>query len=143
MEPLPGRPYPLGATPRDGGTNFAVASDIALGMVLCLFDAAGREVQVPMQDVDAGVWHCFVPGVGAGQAYGYRAQGPYAPPRGWRCNPHKLLLDPYTRATTGSVSFGAEVLGYAVDNPDLPSTLDSVDHTMRSLVVDPSFAWSE
>ena len=72
---LPGRPFPLGATVRDGGTNFAVASATADGMLLCLFDERGAETQIPLLDCDAGVWHGFVPGVGAGQAYGYRADG--------------------------------------------------------------------
>ena len=68
---LPGSHYPLGATVTDTGTNFAVASEVADGMVLCLFDAAGTETQIPLRDYDAGVWHVFVPGVGAGQAYGF------------------------------------------------------------------------
>ncbi|HEY1293010.1 MAG TPA: glycogen debranching protein GlgX [Chloroflexota bacterium] len=145
MDALPGTAFPLGATPRAGGTNFAVMSDIATGMVVCLFDADGRETQVPLQDRDAGVWHGFLPGVGPGQMYGYRALGPYDPARGFRCNPTKLLLDPYAKATSGSVKFGPEVLGYAVDDPDpdQPSGLDSAAHTMRSLVVDPSYPWRD
>jgi isoamylase len=79
---LPGSHFPLGATVSDAGTNFAVASGAADGMVLCLFDETGAETQVPMRDYDAGVWHAFVPGVRAGQAYGYRATGPYDPARG-------------------------------------------------------------
>src|SRR5262249_13809683 len=125
METLPGNPFPLGAAPGDGGTNFAVMSDLATGIDLCLFDSYGRETRLPLQDRDANVWHAFVPGVTPGQMYGYRALGPYDSSRGWRCNPHKLLLDPYTRATTGSVRFGPEVLGYDIENPDEPSTLDS------------------
>jgi glycogen operon protein len=141
MEVLPGSPFPLGATPRDGGTNFAIASNVATGVVLCMFDADGHETQVPLLDYDAGVWHGFVPGIGPGQAYGYRALGPYDPSRGWRCNPHKLLLDPYAKATTGSVTFGPEVLGYAIDDPDQMSTLDSAGNTMRSLVADTTYTW--
>lgn len=91
MEALPGTAFPLGATARAGGTNFAVMSDIATGMVLCLFDAAGRETQIPLLDRDAGVWHGFIPGVGPGQMYGYRALGPYDPSRGLRCNPTSTL----------------------------------------------------
>ena len=89
---LPGNGFPLGATVSDGGTNFAVASGVADGMLLCLFDAAGAETRIPMRDYDAGVWHVFVPGIGAGQEYGYRATGPYDPARGVRCNP-----DPVSR----------------------------------------------
>ena len=140
---LPGSPFPLGATPGDGGTNFAVASGVADAMTLCLFDDTGTETQIPLQDYDAGVWHGFVPGAGAGQAYGYRVAGPYDPARGIRCNPAKLLLDPYARSISGEVAFGPEVLGYAVDNPDAPSTLDSAGHMPRSLVVDEKFQWTD
>jgi isoamylase len=142
--PLPGSQFPLGATVRDGGTNFAVASGVADGMVLCLFDEAGTETRVPLLDYDAGVWHAFLPGVGAGQAYGYRATGPYDPVRGVRCNLAKLLLDPYARALRGTVAFGPEVLGYpAGGDPDAASTLDSAGHVPRSLVVDEAFSWSD
>jgi isoamylase len=102
IETLPGSHFPLGATVSPTGTNFAVASGAADGMMLCLFDRAGTETQIPIRDYDAGVWHAFVPGVTAGQAYGYRATGPYAPARGVRCNPAKLLLDPYARALSGT-----------------------------------------
>jgi glycogen operon protein len=138
----PGIWFPLGATVRDGGTNFAVASGIADGMLLCLFDEQGAETRIPMPDRDGGVWHAFVPGAGAGQPYGYRATGPYDPGRGARCNPAKLLLDPYARATTGEVRFGPEVLGHAPDDPDTPSTLDSAAHVPRSLVVDAAYDWT-
>jgi isoamylase len=142
-ETLPGSQFPLGATISGGGTNFAVASGVADGMTLCLFDAAGAETQVPLRDYDDGVWHAFVPGIGAGQAYGYRAAGPYDPARGVRCNPAKLLLDPYARAVHGTVTFGPEVLGYADGDPDTASTLDSAAQVPRSLVVDDTHRWSE
>jgi pullulanase/glycogen debranching enzyme len=87
---LPGSPFPLGATPREGGTNFAVASGTADGIVLCLFDGSGAETKIPLPELDAGVWYGFVPGVGPGQAYGYRATGPYDTARGARCLPAKL-----------------------------------------------------
>ncbi len=138
----PGSQFPLGATLVDGGTNFAVTSGVSEGMVLCLFDASGAETQVPLLERDAGVWHVFVPGVGPGQAYGYRATGPYDPAGGVRCNPAKLLLDPYARATTGAVRFGPELLGHRLDNPDAPSELDSAGHVPHSLVVAPAHEWS-
>ncbi len=141
---LPGREFPLGAMVADAGTNFAVASCVADGMLLCLFDQADTETQIPMRNYDAGVWHVFVPGIGAGQAYGYRATGPYDPARGVRCHPAKLLLDPYARALTGSVTFGPEVLGYSVSDPDAPSGADSVASVPRSLVVaDKPFPWRD
>ena len=141
---LPGSQFPLGAHAVDGGTNFAVSSAVADGIVLCLFDEGGAETQIPLRDYDAGVWHAFIPGIEAGQAYGYRATGPYDPARGVRCNPAKLLLDPYARAISGSVTFGPEVLGYAADDPDAPSTADSAASVPRSLVVaDDTFHWRE
>jgi isoamylase len=139
---LPGTAFPLGATPGPGGTNFAVAS-AADGVLLCLFDTTGVEKQVPLGERDGEVWHGFVPGVGPGQAYGYRVTGPYDPRRGLRCNPAKLLLDPYARAIDGQVRFGPEVLGHAVDDPEVASALDSAGHVPRSLVVDASFDWSD
>jgi isoamylase len=140
---LPGSQFPLGATPSAFGTNFAVTSTVADVVTLCLFDDAGTETQVPLVDYDAGVWHGFVPGVGPGQAYGYRVSGPYDRSRGLLCNPAKLLLDPYARAVSGEVTFGPEVLGYAADDPGAPSTLDSAAHMPRSLVVDPEFTWTD
>ena len=97
MDTLPGSQFPLGSTVTGGGVNFAVASGIADGMVLCLFDEKGAETRVPMRDYDAGVWHVFVPGVGSGKAYGYRATGPYDPARGVRCNPCLLYTSPSPR----------------------------------------------
>jgi isoamylase len=140
----PGRPFPLGATADAGGTNFAVASDIADGVVLCLFDEHGDERRVPLVDLDHGVWHGYVDGVGPGQAYGYRTTGPWNPRAGHWCNPAKLLLDPYAKATTGTVRFGPEVLAYDPDDPAGPSGLDSAAHMPRSLVVDPTaFDWGD
>ena len=141
---LPGSQFPLGATPGEGGTNFAVSSGVADGIVLCLFDEGGAETQIPLRDYDAGVWHAFIPGIGTGQAYGYRATGPYDPARGVRCNPAKLLLDPYAHAFSGSVTFGPEVLGYAEGDPDAPSAADSAASMPRSLVVaDNPLRWRE
>jgi isoamylase len=140
---LPGSPFPLGATPEAGGTNFAVASGVADSVTLCLFDGSGGETQLPLPSYDAGVWYGFVPGVGPGQAYGYRVTGPYEPARGLRCNPAKLLLDPYARAISGQVAFGPEVFGYAVNEPDQPSALDSAGHVPRGLVVDEAFDWTD
>ena len=117
---------------------------MADAMMLCLFDEAGTETRVPLLDYDAGVWHAFMPGVGPGQAYGYRATGPYDPARGVRCNQAKLLLDPYARALHGTVTFGPEVLGYpAGGDPDVPSTLDSAADVPRSLVVDETHRWGD
>ena len=141
---LPGSRFPLGATVTATGTNFAVASDVADGMLLCLFDEAGTETQIPIQDCDAGVWNVFVPGAGAGQAYGYRATGPYDPASGVRCHPARLLLDPYARAVSGTVTFGPEVLGYSGAGQDVPNEADSAPCVPRSIVVaDEPFAWHD
>ena len=141
---LPGSQFPLGATVTGTGTNFAVTSAVADGMLLCLFDEAGAETRIPMTDRDAGVWHVFVPGVGTGQAYGYRAAGPYDPARAARCHPAKLLLDPYARAVSGTVRFGPEVLGYSAPDTDEPSEADSAPSVPRSVVVaDDRFGWRD
>ncbi len=141
---LPGSRFPLGATVTATGTNFAVASGAADGMLLCLFDENGAETRIPLQDRDADVWHVFVPGAGPGQAYGYRAAGPYDPARGIRCNPAKLLLDPYARALTGTVRFGPEVLGGPPGDQDEPNEADSAPFVPRSLVVaDEPFRWRD
>jgi isoamylase len=144
---LPGTPFPLGATPGErfgvAGTNFAIASSVASSVTLCLFDAAGTETQIPVVDNDADVWHVFVPGAGPGQSYGYRVDGPWDPARGLRCNPAKLLLDPYAKAVSGTVSFGPEVLGQSEADPGARSTLDSAPHVPRSLVVDTAFSWQD
>jgi isoamylase len=141
VEALPGAASPLGATPGEDGTNFAVTSG-ADSVLLCLFDADGGETQVPLPERDGDVWHAFVPGVRPGQAYGYRATGPYEPRRGLRYNPAKLLLDPYARAIAGDVRFGAEVFGYAMGDPQAASTLDSAAYVPRSLVVESRFDWT-
>ena len=126
---LPGSPFVLGATPGEhlgvAGTNFALASSVATSVTLCLFDAAGTETQIPLTDNDADIWYGFVPGAGPGQAYGYRVDGPWDPGQGLRCNPAKLLLDPYAKAVAGTVAFGPEVLGQDATDPGAPSTLDS------------------
>ena len=138
----PGRPFPLGATPQDGGTNVAVASEVADGVLLCVFDPDGTEYQVPLAEYDAGVWHAFVPGMGPGQRYGFRVTGPYDPPRGVRCNPAKLLLDPYGKAFDGDVGWDERIFGYTwAEGPDSRNDRDSAAAMPRSLVVDPAFDW--
>jgi glycogen operon protein len=140
---LPGQPSPLGATPGDGGTNFAVASGIAEAVDVCLFDDTGDETRVRLREYDDGVWHGFIPGTGPGQAYGYRVHGPWEPARGLRCNPAKLLLDPYTRAICGEVSFGPEVFDYDWGDRDARSSLDSAGHVPLGLITDAGFDWSD
>ena len=114
---------------------------MAEGVEVCLFDEAGAERRIRLPEYDAGVWHGFVPGVGPGQAYGYRVHGPWDPARGLRCNPAKLLLDPYARAFRGEVAFGPEVFDYDVGQPGTPSSLDSAGHVPLGLVADGRFDW--
>ncbi|MCW2936252.1 MAG: glycogen debranching protein [Actinomycetia bacterium] len=140
----PGDPYVLGATIREDGegVNFSVSSTIAEAVTVCLFDESGTEERVRLDDYDAGVWNGFIPGLGPGQAYGYRVDGPWDPEAGLRCNPRKLLLDPYARAFRGEVRYGPEVLGHDVDDPDKPSRLDSAGFVPLSLVVGSGYDWS-
>ena len=101
MQVWPGEAYPLGATFDGSGTNFAIFSEVAEKVELCLFDDADTETRVELREVDAFVWHCYLPNVGPGQRYGFRVHGPYEPEKGHRCNPSKLLLDPYAKAIEG------------------------------------------
>ncbi len=138
---LPGDWFPLGATPTNGGTNFAVSAEGAERVNLCLFDSEGRETKLPLPEYDGGVWHGFAPGVGPGQAYGFRVTGPYQPDAGLRFNPHKLLLDPYARAVHGIVHFTPALHGFRDEEIDQPSDLDSAPYVPRSLVVDSTYQW--
>ncbi len=145
-EPItPGQPYPLGSTWEGNGTNFALFSEHATGVTLCLFDDDGAEHQVPLTEVTAHVWHGCLPDVGPGQHYGYRVDGPYAPQDGHRFNPSKLLIDPYTKAITGSVNWDAPVFGYQQNGEaDADLTFDDRDSAWgmpKSLVVDTGFDW--
>ncbi|MEO0998233.1 MAG: glycogen debranching protein GlgX, partial [Pseudomonadota bacterium] len=140
----PGDPDRLGATPDADGCNFALYSDAAGAVELCLFAADGSEtLRDYLPECSDGVWHGYLPGVSAGQAYGYRVHGPYAPAEGLRFNPNKLLLDPYARALAGELVWHDALLGGDpdVDDPALAyDTRDSAPYVPRSLVVDPAAA---
>ena len=117
MAPWPGGAYPLGATYDGVGTNFALFSSVADRVDLCLFDADGTENRVTLQEVNGFVWHGYLTGVGPGQRYGYRVHGPYEPEAGHRCNPAKLLLDPYAKAIDGAVDWNPAVFSYQFASP--------------------------
>ena len=102
----PGDSYPLGATYDGAGTNFALFSEVAERVELCLFDEDGKETRIDLREVDGFVWHGYLPGISPGQRYGYRVHGPYDPAAGQRCNPAKLLLDPYAKAIDGDRRVG-------------------------------------
>ena len=112
MKVWPGQPYPLGATYDGAGTNFSLFSEVAEQVELCLFDDDGAETSFPLREVTAFCWHGYLPGVGPGQRYGFRVHGPYEPAAGHRCNPAKLLLDPYAKAVEGEVDWNPAVFGY-------------------------------
>ena len=137
----PGHPYPLGATYDGSGTNFALYSSAATGVDLCLFDDDGHEERVALKEVDGDVWHAYLPGVSPGQKYGYRVAGPYEPASGHRCDPSKLLLDPYAKAISGEVTPSQTLYSYSFDNPEVRNEEDSAGHTMRSVVITPYFDW--
>jgi isoamylase len=140
-EVWPGESYPLGATYDGAGTNFALFSEVAERVELCLFADEGAETRVTLREVDGFIWHGYLPGVGPGQRYGYRVHGRYDPATGHRCNPAKLLLDPYAKAIEGSVRWDPAVYGYPFEHPDERSDANSAPHMPRSVVVNPYFDW--
>jgi isoamylase len=141
MQIWPGRPYPLGATYDGSGTNFAVFSEVAERIELCLVAEDGTETRVDLPEVDAHVWHAYLPDVHPGQRYGFRVHGPYEPAAGHRCNPAKLLLDPYAKAIDGQIDGDQSLYSYDFGDPDSLNTEDSADHTMTSVVITPFFDW--
>jgi glycogen operon protein len=144
MRVWPGSPYPLGAVWDGSGTNFAMFSEVAELVELCLFDEAGAEARIGLSEVDGFVWHCYLPDVGPGQRYGFRVHGPYDPQRGHRCNPAKLLLDPYGKAVDGDVRFGPELYSYHQHAGDQGAinTSDSAPLMPRNVVINPYFDWA-
>jgi isoamylase len=138
-----GSAYPLGATYDGAGTNFALFTSIAEGVELCLFDEAGEEQRVSLTEVDADIWHAYLPGILPGQRYGYRVHGPYDPAQGNRCNPAKLLLDPYAKAVDGQVDWDESVFAYSWDDHDRPNDADSAGHVPKAVVVNPYFDWAD
>ncbi|CAN5380261.1 glycogen debranching protein GlgX [soil metagenome] len=142
MRPWPGTPYPLGATYDGVGTNFALFSEVAELVELCFFDAEGVESRVSLEEVDGFVHHGYVLGVGPGQRYGYRVHGPFAPKKGLRCNPNKLLIDPYAKAVSHGVDWDDSLFGYKFSDPTKRNDDDSAGHVPYSIVVSPYFDWA-
>jgi isoamylase len=141
VQKWPGRPYPLGATYDGSGTNFALFSEVARHVTLALIGDDGSEELIPLTEVDGFVWHAYLPTVQPGQRYGYRVDGPYNPAEGHRCNPSKLLLDPYAKAIEGQVDGDESLFSYRFDNPAERNTKDNLQHTMLSVVTTPFFDW--
>ena len=140
-EVWPGRAYPLGATYDGAGTNFGVFSEVAERVELCLFDADGTESRITLPDVDGFVWHAYVPSIEPGQRYGYRVHGPYDPQAGLRCNPNKLLLDPYSKAIDGTFEWNQSLFGYNFGDPESRNDDDSAASMPKSVVINPYFDW--
>ncbi|MBO8185440.1 glycogen debranching protein GlgX [Streptomyces spirodelae] len=143
MQVWPGHAYPLGANYDGAGTNFAVFSEAAERVEVCLLHEDGSETAVELRESDGFVRHAYLPGVLPGQRYGFRAHGPYAPGTGRRCNSAKLLLDPYAKAVSGSVDWNEAVFGHHFDDPERRNDLDSAPHTMTSVVINPYFDWGD
>ena len=141
MQVWPGTAYPLGATYDGSGTNFALFSEMASRVELCLFDGDGKEQRVPLRDQDGLVWHAFLPGIDPGQRYGYRVDGAYEPSAGQRCNPNKLLLDPYAKAIDGTFDWRQALFSYNFGEPDSRNDEDSATHMPKSVVINPFFDW--
>jgi len=142
VESLSGKPYPLGATYDGNGVNFSLFSSVADRVELCLFDAEGRETRHELPEMTALCWHGYFPGLRPGQPYGFRVHGPWAPAAGLRCNPAKLLLDPYARCIVGDVKWHEAVFSHYFMGPQhLRNEYDSAAWVPRSAVVDPYFDW--
>ncbi|WP_319452726.1 MULTISPECIES: glycogen debranching protein GlgX [unclassified Mycobacterium] len=136
-----GKAYPLGATYDGSGTNFTLFSEVAERVELCLFDADGAETRIVLPEVDGFIWHGFVPGIEPGQRYGFRVAGPYDPATGHRCNPNKLLLDPYAKAIDGTFEWNQSLFGYTFGDPDSRNDDDSAAAMPKSVVINPFFDW--
>jgi isoamylase len=141
IEHWPGKAYPLGASYDGSGTNFAVFSEVAEKVELCLFDADGTESRVTLNEVDGFVWHGFLPAVEPGQRYGYRVHGPYDPADGQRCNPNKLLIDPYAKAIDGNFEWHQALFSYNFGDPDSRNNDDSAPRMPKSVVINPYYDW--
>ena len=142
----PGSSYPLGSTYDGAGTNFAIFSNVAEKVELCLIDREENEIRVNLEEVDNHVWHAYLPGVLPGQRYGYRVHGPWDPANGKRCDPSKLLVDPYARAFDGEFDGHSSLFSYDI-HAEEPGTgrneEDSLGHTMKSVVINPFFDWGD
>ncbi|HET7437399.1 MAG TPA: glycogen debranching protein GlgX [Thermoanaerobaculia bacterium] len=143
MRIWPGKPYPLGATWDGVGTNFSVFSEVADRVELCLYDANGNETRVDLPEQTAFIWHGYLPNIGPGQRYGFRVHGPWAPENGHRCNPNKLLLDPYSKAVDGEVQWNEAVFPYHFNQPeDSRNDADSAPFMPKSVIINPYFDWA-
>ncbi len=143
---LPGKPYPLGATPTSKGTNFSLFSENATGVSVCFFDEAGNQIDcVALRERTAFVWHGMIRDIKPGQRYGYRVEGPWQPEAGLRFNSNKLLIDPYAKALTGEVDWKAPIFPYdvATGNDLIRDDQDSAAGVPKAIVIDERFDWED
>jgi glycogen operon protein len=143
---LPGKPYPLGATPSREGTNFALYSENAIAVHICFFDEKGNQTDcVHLRERTAYVWHGLIRNIKPGQRYGFRVEGPWEPEKGLRFNAAKLLVDPYAKALTGEVDWKAPIFPYDVQSgdPRKKCDLDSAAGVPKSIVIDGHFDWGD
>ncbi|MBK4729728.1 glycogen debranching protein GlgX [Oxynema sp. CENA135] len=144
VEVWPGEPYSLGATWDGKGTNFAIYSENATQVELCLFDRHDRETRVPLSEVESYVWHGYLPGIGPGQRYGFRVHGPFDPENGYRFNANKLLIDPYAKALDGEIIYDETIFGYPLGGEDEDLGFcdrDDAEFIPKAIVIDESFDW--
>ena len=141
--PWPGQSAPLGASWDGAGTNFALHTASGEAVDLCLFDEAGHESRLPLEQTSGHVWHGYLPGIGPGQRYGYRVDGPFDPAHGLRHNPRKLLIDPYARALQGQLSLDDAVFGSVPGRDGVQDHRDSAPYVPRSVVVHDNFDWGD
>lgn len=147
MRVWPGKPYPLGATWDGEGVNFALFSENATGVELCLFDdprAKQESHRIRLEERTDQIWHVYIPGLWPGQHYGYRVQGPYEPAEGHRFNPNKLLIDPYAKSIAGLIEWSDAMFGYPIGHPDADLAFDERDNAgnvPKCVVIDSAFTW--
>jgi glycogen operon protein len=145
----PGRPYPLGATWNGSGVNFALYSENAAQVELCLFDSADADKEacrITLPESSDLVWHCYLPDILPGQVYGYRVHGPYEPQKGHRFNPHKVLLDPYAKGIARETKWSDAVWGYTLNDPQADLSFDERDSAPfapLAAVIDEAFTWGD
>src|SRR5688572_26229090 len=146
---FPGKPFPLGATWDGSGVNFAIYSENASSVELCLFSSQEDEVEkscITLPERTSSIWHGYLPGIKPGQLYGYRVQGPYEPGNGHRFNASKLLMDPYAKAIAGVIEWNDALFGYEIGHADGDisySEENSAPYVPKSVVIDPAFDWED
>ncbi len=147
MRIWPGKPYPLGATWDGEGVNFALFSEHATAVELCLFDGPDSDQEshrIRIEERTDQVWHTYIPGLWPGQHYGYRVHGPYTPEEGHRFNHHKLLIDPYAKSIAGTVEWSDAMFGYRMGDPKVDLSFDTRNNASnipKCVVIDQAFTW--